>query len=190
MMNKYLELELIPSSHGGGHFSCSACFKLDNLKTSFKDIEVKIDTGCSLSTIPVKKLQVSDSICKLLKINDIDAAVAYVLSYGVETGGESHPSPITRQDKIDCKAMKFLHSITGFTLNNVQIPTQQIYLNYNRSGNILIGMDILQTMISHWDISRKTGKLTLLSCPRETADDEFYNAMKEHFGLIRDEGLK
>ena len=53
------------------------------------------------------------------------------------------------------------------------------------SGNILIGMDILSLMINHIDVSRKTGVLTLLCCPRESADADFYLAMREHFGLIQ-----
>lgn len=47
------------------------------------------------------------------------------------------------------------------------------------------GMDILSLMINHIDVSRKTGVLTLLCCPRESADADFYLAMREHFGLIQ-----
>ncbi|MBQ7587366.1 MAG: hypothetical protein IJT37_05000 [Lachnospiraceae bacterium] len=46
-------------------------------------------------------------------------------------------------------------------------------------------MDILSLMINHIDVSRKTGVLTLLCCPRESADADFYLAMREHFGLIQ-----
>ena len=84
---------------------------------------------------------------------------------------------------VKCEALKFKHSITDFMLNGVSISTQDIFLNYNRSGNILIGVDILQTMVGHWDISKKTGKLLLLCCPRNLVDYNFYNALKEHFGL-------
>lgn len=31
MMNNFLEIELVPDSHGGGSFTCEASFKLDNL---------------------------------------------------------------------------------------------------------------------------------------------------------------
>ena len=183
MTNKYLEIELIPNSYGGGSFYCKADFKLDNLKTPFQNIDVKIDTGCAISTIPVKKLKVSESICDQLKAYDIDNSIEYVRSYGIETGGLFHPEPVTKNDKMACEALKFRHSITDFLLNGVTIPTQDIFLNYNRSGNILIGVDILQTMAGIWDISKKTGKLTLLCCPRNLINDDFYTAMKEHFGL-------
>lgn len=185
MTSNFIELELIPNKYGGGSFECEACFRLDNFKTLFKNIKVKIDTGCAISTIPVKKLKVSSAVCEKLKCIDIDNQTISIRSYGVETGGLKHSEPITRQQKIQCEALKFQHGISDLQLNGVKVPSKSIFLNYNRSGNILIGMDILSLMMCHIDISQKTGKLTLLCCPRESANDDFYIAMKEHFGLIR-----
>ncbi len=74
----------------------NAGFRLDNLASSFQNIDVKIDTGCSISTIPVKKLKVSDRICRSLKEADINNNVISVRSYGIETGGVFHPEPITK----------------------------------------------------------------------------------------------
>ena len=182
-MNSYLEIELNPNPYGGGSFYCKADFKLDNLKTPFQNIDVKIDTGCAISTIPVKRLKISENICNQLKALDIDNSVEYVRSYGIETGGLFHPEPVTKKEKMDCEALKFRHSVTDFLLDGVTISAKNIFLNYNRSGNILIGVDILKTMAGLWDISKKTGKLTLLCCPRNLINDNFYNAMKEHFGL-------
>lgn len=185
MTNNYIELELNPNKYGGGSFDCKASFRLDNFKTLFQNIDVKIDTGCAISTIPVKKLKVSDTICMKLKSIDIDNQLISVRSYGVETGGLKHSEPITKRQKMKCEALKFQHGISNLQLNGVKIPSENIFLNYNRSGNILIGMDILSLMVCHIDISIKTGKLTLLCCPRESVNYEFYNAMKEHFGLIQ-----
>lgn len=187
MMNSYIELELNPNKYGGGSFDCKANFKLDNFNTLFQNIDVKIDTGCAISTIPVRKLKVSDTICKKLKSADIDNQLFSLRSYGVETGGLKHIEPKTKRQKMKCEALKFQHCISNLQLNGVKIPSDNIFLNYNRSGNILIGMDILSLMICHIDVSRKTGKLTLLCCPRDFVNDEFYNAMKDHFGLIKDQ---
>lgn len=183
MTNDYLEIELTPNKYGGGSFSCSAQFKLDSFNTLFQDVEVKIDTGCSVSTIPLKKLGIPDAMCRKLKSIDIDNHTGYIRSYGVETGGQSHTEPQTKRSRMKCEALKFRHYMEDFRLNNVIVPAQTIYLNYNRTGNILIGMDILQSMVTHWDISRKTGKLILLSCPRDSLNKEFCRAMEEHFGL-------
>ena len=187
-MSRFLAVPLTPNKYGGGSFDCKAGFRLDNIASSFQNIDVKIDTGCSISTIPVKKLKVSNRICKSLKEADIDNNVISIRSYGIETGGLFHPEPVTRRQKMKCEALKFQHTISNLRIDGVDIPTSQIFLNYNRSGNILIGMDILSLMISHIDISRKTGVLTLLCCPRKSADSNFYLAMKEHFGLIKDGG--
>ncbi len=184
-MSKFLEVELTPNSYGGGSFNCKASFRLDNLASSFQNIDVKIDTGCSISTIPVKRLKVSDRICRSLKEADINNNVVSVRSYGIETGGVFHSEPITKRQKMKCEALKFRHTVFDLKVDGMDIPTSSIFLNYNRSGNILIGMDILSLMINHIDISKKTGALTLLCCPRRLADSGFYLAMKEHFGLVR-----
>ena len=61
MTNKYIEAEMLPTACGvGGSFSVEANFCLDNFKAPFYDIGVKIDTGCSISTIPLKRLKVSE----------------------------------------------------------------------------------------------------------------------------------
>ncbi|MCM1193243.1 MAG: hypothetical protein NC389_12545 [Acetatifactor muris] len=57
MMNKYIEIEMRPTACGiGGSFSAEASFCLDTFQAPFYDIEVKIDTGCSISTIPLNML--------------------------------------------------------------------------------------------------------------------------------------
>lgn len=183
MMNDYLEIPLIPSGNGGGSFSCKANFKIDNINSFFQNVDVKIDTGCSVSTIPVRRLNVSESICNQLKHDDIDNNVNSILSYGVETGGLSHKIPKTNRQKMKCSALKFEHALEYMNLDGVDIHASNIYLNYNRSGNILIGMDIIVLMISHIDISMLTGALTLLCCPRDNINNSFLEAMKTHFGF-------
>ena len=190
MKRSYFAIEMTPGILGGGSFEGEANFQLDNFKMAFNNVEVKIDTGCSVSTIPVKRLNIPNIKCRKLKINDIDDNKDTIVSYGVETGGTFHLEPVTRKQKIKCPALKFKHSIKNFTINDVTIPTQNIYLNYDRSGNVLIGMDILEHMISHIDISRKTGKLILLCAPRDSFDHDFIEAMKEHFDIdLNDSGL-
>ncbi len=182
MTNDYLEINMTETDYGSA-FYCKADFLLDNMSTYFRDVEVKIDTGCSFSTIPVKRLGIAEKICKQLKISDIENKVDYLRSYGIETGGKIHFVPVTKRQKINSEALKFKHKVLSFRLCGVPIPVNSIYLNYNRSGNILIGMDILQKMICHWDISKKTGKTVMLCCPRERANEAFYKAMREHFGI-------
>ena len=71
MTNDYLEINLTETDYGSA-FYCKADFLLDNMSMYFRDVEVKIDTGCSFSTIPVKRLGIAEKICKQLKISDIE----------------------------------------------------------------------------------------------------------------------
>lgn len=184
MMNKYIEIEIDPAVSGtGGSFSTKADFCLDNFKAPFYDIEVKIDTGCSISTIPLKRLKVSETLCKILKKADIAADVPYFLSYGIESGGLRHKAPVTEEEKTDCPAMKFVHGISGFVIGGVKIDADTICLNYDRSGNVLIGMDILECWDIHIGISKVTGKSLFLGCPLDNMCEEYFAALEVHFGI-------
>lgn len=164
----------------------TASFKLDNIRAPFSNVLVKIDTGCSISTIPLARFQALKGFCDSLKAADIEENVHYEISYGVETGGERHKKPGTEEEKMLCPAMKFRHTIQNFQIGGMPVANDVIYVNYNRKGNILIGMDILQ----HWDIhmgtSRITGKKLFLACPENNICLEYCNALEENFGMRQD----
>lgn len=184
MTNKYIEIEMLPTACGiGGSFHTKASFCLDNIKVPFYDIEVKIDTGCSISTIPLKRLKVSDTLCKVLKRMDIVGDAPYFLSYGVESGGVRHEIPVTDDEKMECQAMKFEHGISDFTIGGVKIASDRICLNYDRKGNILIGMDILKDWDIHIGVSKVTGKSLFLACPTGSKCREYMDALEMHFGI-------
>lgn len=179
MMNKYIEIEMQPTTCGiGGSFSTDASFCLDNFKAPFHDIEVKIDTGCSISTIPLKRLKVSDTLCRSLKMADVMNDIPYFLSYGIESGGLKHEVPVTNDEKMACPAMKFEHGISDFMIGGVNISSDKICLNYDRKGNILIGMDILKDWAIHMGVSRVTGKNLFLACPIKLESGEYIDALK------------
>lgn len=55
-------------------------------------------------------------------------------------------------------------------------------VNYKRSGNILIGMDILKT----WDIhigNDESGKTIFLACPYNQINDEYLLELERMFKL-------
>jgi hypothetical protein len=184
-MNKYIKIKMTPTKYGvGGSFITEANFILDNLSVPFNKIPVKIDTGCSISTIPLRKLRVSERMCNILKEYDINENVMSYLSYGVETGGEKHDIPLTFKQKMECPALKFVHKISEFTISGVKIESNNICLNYNRSGNILIGMDILKD----WDIHIGTtndNETFFMACPKDKLNVEYYNELNRLFGTIQ-----
>ena len=194
MMNKYIELELIPTPNGiGGSFLSVASFKLDNILPAFHNIPVKIDTGCSISTIPLAKFQPLKLFCESLKSADIKKNIPYEISYGVESSGHKHERPVTYNEKMQCTALKFQHTILNLQIAGVPIDNQTIYVNYNRKGNILIGMDILQHWDIHMEISKATGKNLLLACPQNQLYPETTFSKSDagclHSGQIKSAGI-
>lgn len=185
MMNKFIAIELLPTKAGiGGSFMTTASFKLDNIPAPFSNVPVKIDTGCSISTIPLARFQALNGFCDSLKENDIINNIPYEISYGVESGGERHSRPITFEDKMQCSAMKFQHRLKYFYIADIPIPQNSIYVNYNRKGNILIGMDILQYWDIHIGISKTTGKTLFLACPEVHLCQEYIDELDAHFKII------
>lgn len=184
MTNDFICIELKPGKNKrGGSFVARLDFTLDNFPIGFNNIKAKIDTGCTVSTIPVRKLRVSEQMLQDKKQRDIEDKIPYLFSYGVESGGTKHIYPKTREDMQSCEAVKFRHNVQDFYIEDLAIPVSDIYLNYNRSGNILIGMDIIELLDSHMGISKKSGKMMFIACPRNLLNDNYYRALSEHFSL-------
>lgn len=150
------------------------------------DVPFKIDTGCSISTIPYCKLISlnSEELLDLKKI-DIENNVPYVLSYGVESSGMPHTTPVTVEEKLSCSAMKFQHLFTELELDGYKLPDLNFHINYDRRGNILIGMNILKLFDIHIGTSKITGKTTLVALLQSQKDKSEYNALiADHFGIV------
>lgn len=150
------------------------------------DTPFKIDTGCSISTIPYCKLiPLSSAELLDLKRIDIESNTPYVLSYGVESSGMHHSVPVTFEEKLNCPAMKFQHLFTELELDGYRLPDLNFHINYDRRGNILIGMDILKLFDIHIGISNITGKTTLVAVLHNQEDKSEYNALiADHFGIV------
>ncbi len=190
MMSKYIKIRMRPTGIGiGGAFSVPASFKLDNVNTPFKNVDVKIDTGCSVSTIPLAKFKAHGLNFDTLKRDDITNNIDYITSYGVETGGKNHKVPKTYDEKMVCEALKFRHDIYDFEINGLPISHSYIYVNYNRKGNILIGMDILKD----WDIHIRTidtGETIFLGCPNEQINDAYLQELEDTFHIASELSTK
>lgn len=79
--------------------------------------------------------------------------------------------------------MKFEHGISDFMIGGVKISSDKIYLNYDRKGNILIGMDILKDWDIHIGVSKVTGKSLLIACPMINKCREYIDALEMNFGI-------
>lgn len=152
----------------------------------------------------LKRMEVRSLIAKLNALvnqgNTKDEAIekeklkSFKVSYGVETGGTSH-APIDFFDEMSlmsCTAISFKNTISNITFEQISkkgiissfdLPDTEIFINYDRKGNPLLGMDILSQMDVHIAKSKILNKTILLACPLDSLNDEYFKALDEHFEL-------
>lgn len=107
-MNKYIKSVM---EKGAFYVSSSFC-----LFGELKTCEFKIDTGCSVTCIPIKELGVDRSLALELKHEALRRGVKYVRSYGISDTLETKEKDrrLIRDNRaMECKALKFYHSIEG-----------------------------------------------------------------------------
>lgn len=186
MENNFLLVELSDKNR----FSITLSGDLDMQNSSVINQIAILDTGCASSNLPYYRIVPDSAYANFKKQLDIKGNRDYEISYGVETGGFSHSIPKTFDEKMKCSALKFKHSMKDFSLNNYNIGTQDVYVNYNRRGNILIGMDILRRLDFYTGLSRITGTIVFIGVLREQKDKSgYYIALKEHFGLAESQSF-
>lgn len=84
-----------------------------------------------------------------------------------------------------CTALKFKHYVSNFEIAGVPISHNYLYINYDRTSNILIGMDILKD----WDIHIETidsGETIFLGCPKDQINDAYLQELENTFHISSD----
>ena len=133
---------------------------------AIEDINIKIDTGCPYTSVPVLKLGISNRKAQQMKQKDcLDEAVRKEISFGVND----------TKEKREVDKEKFR--------NRQYIEKDYVKVSYDRTGNILIGMDILSEMDIHIGKSRLLGKTVFLACPNDNINQEYRDALNQHFVL-------
>lgn len=168
-----------------GTFNISSRFKLFG---EMKACEFKIDTGCSMTCIPIKRLGVDDDMALELKRQALQNGVRYVRSYGISDTSKirEKDSQLIKENKaIECKALKFYHMIEDWELSQFHIGNAVIGVNYDRTSNILLGMDILKDWDIHIGKSILTGETIFLGCPNSQITQEYLQALEEEFSICR-----
>lgn len=153
-----------------------------------------LDTGCSMTTIPFRRIfEATPKVALKHKKKDILAGTGYLLSYGVESSGTPHTKPDTLEEKLECGAMKFEHMAYEMTLNGYSVGNQRLYINYDRVGNILIGMDILRQFELHFGEALREdekdnvhkGEYIILGCLKNNPANEYLGALERYFGTTK-----
>ena len=183
MRNKYILLEMNKKNEIRADVDISiASLELFGLE----NVNVKIDTGCPYTSIPIKKLGISPEKALEWKKRDIeDNNIQKQISYGVNDTEEQKEQyrEMLKQGKYEkLPAVTFLHRGLTMNFDGVEIKSSSVNVSYDRTGNILIGMDILR----NWDIhigTTKYGKTVLLACPKDQLNDEYFLELNNLFEL-------
>lgn len=184
MKNKYILLEMNQRNEIRADVNIS--IKSMEL-TQIEDMNVKIDTGCPYTSIPILKFGLSGAKVQQMKQKDCaDDTIRKEISFGVNDPKQKRDS-----DKEKFKAGKYmeLNSITfrhrEFEINfgGIRINKDYVKVSYDRTGNILIGMDILSQMDIHIGKSKVLGKTIFIACPYECMNQEYLEALSRHFNI-------
>lgn len=159
--------------------------------TDLNSVRAVLDTGCTFTSFNYKQLfgiddnvTVADNKLRVSrKALDIETKRPYKVSYGVESSGTYQKKLQTYNDKLGSEAIKFKYDV-NLVLSNYNLGIQSIYLNYNRRGTNLIGLDLLSKMNFHVGLSNITNTVVFIGVLREQENKSgYYTALKEHFGL-------
>lgn len=154
--------------------------------TGFEDINVKIDTGCSYTSIPVQKLGLSEEIARHYKKLDSDNnSIKKEISFGVNDSTDKRNMDkhlYKNKEYMKLTSITFVHSDVTLRIMDMEINVDNVKLSYDRTGNILIGMDILK----NWDIhigKTASGETLFLACPLNQLNDEYYKELSNLFDI-------
>ena len=153
MMNSYLLSVLKDNCF---YMQSEVCLHGKTINGNFK-----LDTGCGYSTISYRVLcNVSHNTALKYKKQAITSGLRYQRSYGVsdtEMIKEKDKQLIVEGRLVECTALKFTHENVRMSLNGYEL-THDIAVNYDRTSNILIGMDILKDFDFHCGVSKMIDK--------------------------------
>lgn len=84
----------------------------------------------------------------------------------------------------DLKSVTFNYTGLEIDFQGFVVHKDEVKVSYDRTGNILIGMDILKD----WDIHMgtvTTGETIFLACPKERLNNEYFEQLDKLFGIER-----
>ena len=184
MKNKYILLEL----NGHNEIRADVNMTIKSLDiTAIRDINVKIDTGCPYTSIPILKLGISGVKAQQMKQKDcMDGEIRKEISFGANDTKEKREADkekFKNRQFMELKSITFQHAGFDIDFGGVHIDKEFVKISYDRTGNILIGMDILSKMDIHIGKSKLLGKTVFIACPNDNLNQDYFNALNQYFEL-------
>ena len=153
--------------------------------TEIGNINVKIDTGCPYTSIPVRKLGISNEKAQMMKQKDcVDPAIKKEISFGVNDTKEKREvdkEKFRTGEYMELQSVTFRHESLEIDFGGICLKNNSVKISYDRTGNILIGMDILSQMDIHIGQSRILNKTIFLACPYDSMNLDYLKMLHEHF---------
>lgn len=184
MRNKYILLEM----NQRNEIRADVNMAIKNMGlTEIENMNVKIDTGCPYTSIPILKLGISSAKAQQMKQRDCaDNKIRKEISFGVNDSKEKRESDKEKFKAgryMELKSVTFQHRDIEIDFGGVCINKDSVKVSYDRTGNILIGMDILSQMDIHIGKSKILGKTVFIACPYENMSHEYQEALSQHFNF-------
>ncbi len=184
MKNKYILLEM--NQRNEIRADVNMAIKSMEL-TEIENMNVKIDTGCPYTSIPILRFGISSTKAQQMKQRDCaDDRIRKEISFGVNDTKEKRDGDKEkfRAGKyMELKSITFQHGDFEIDFGGVCINKDHVKVSYDRTGNILIGMDVLSQMDVHIGKSKILGKTVFLACPYANMNREYLEALNQHFDI-------
>lgn len=164
---------------------CDGGFEIFGI--SLDKLDFKIDTGCPRTTIPLRKTPLSNNtIAYNMNKDYMDATVKKQISFGVNDSKTKRDEDRLKfkqglYDQLD--SVTCVKTVNNFIIGGCNVGNIDINVSYIRTGNILIGMDILGKMDMHMAESIKTSQVILLACPLDRISKSYIQALIEEFDI-------
>lgn len=184
MRNKYILIEM--NQRNEIRADVNMAIKSMGL-TEIENLNVKIDTGCPYTSIPILKFGISNAKAQQMKQRDCaDNKINKEISFGANDSKEKRESDKEKFKDgryMELKSITFQHRDFEIDFGGVCISKDYVKVSYDRTGNILIGMDILSKLDIHIGKSKILGKTVFIACPYENMNQEYHEALSQHFDI-------
>lgn len=161
----------------------------------------KIDTGCENTSISLQSDSVGMKKSGAMKLKEdaIKEKLKAQISFGVNDSiefREEQKCLFRSKQYMKCTVIKFTNRISDFTINGYNIRRKDISVSYDRTSNVLIGMDILKDFDYHCGdsyVSDKENNISkgdhiFIGCLKDDINEAYLKALKLYLGYIPDYG--
>lgn len=156
----------------------------------------KIDTGCERTSIALQSetVGIDKDTAMELKQEAVSVGLRCQPGFGVNDSRKFRQEQMwlyKSGNYMDCVVLKFDNPIRCLSINDCILPITQVGVSYDRTSNVLIGMDILRHMCFYCDRSIindfqndiHIGDYIFIGCWRDNVNADYLNGLCKYFGF-------